>query len=90
MAASWSPILSQPNKNPTETVAQIALARLLPQKPWIVSIPGNAKLSRLDENIVSMTIKFTSDVLGEIDSATSEIAVQEARYPEALEKMTGR
>ena len=72
------------------TVAQIALARLLPQKPWIVSIPGTTNLSRLDENNGSLAINLTSDEGGQIDSAASEVAVEGARYPEPLEKMTGR
>ena len=72
------------------TVAQIALARLLPQKPWIVSIPGTTNLSRLDENNGSLAIDLTSYEVGEIDSAAFENTVEGARYPEALEKMTGR
>jgi aryl-alcohol dehydrogenase-like predicted oxidoreductase len=72
------------------TPAQIALAWLLAQKPWIVPIPGTTKLSRLEENIGTLVIKLTSDDLREIDSASSKIKVQGARYPEKLEKMTGR
>ena len=72
------------------TPAQIALAWLLAQKPWIVPIPGTTKLSRLEENIGALVIKLTSDDLREIDSASSKIKVQGARYPEKLEKMTGR
>src|ERR1700757_3185045 len=64
------------------TPAQIALAWLLAQKPWIVPIPGTTKLSRLDENNGSLAIKFTSDDLREIDSAASKITVQGDRYPE--------
>ena len=71
------------------TPAQIALAWLLAQKPWIVPIPGTRKLGRLDENIGAATVELTSDDLREIDSAASKIAVQGARYPEALEKRTG-
>jgi aryl-alcohol dehydrogenase-like predicted oxidoreductase len=69
--------------------AQIALAWLLAQKPWIVPIPGTTKLHRLDENIGAVAIELTPDDLREIDSAASKIAVHGARYPEKLEKMTG-
>ena len=72
------------------TPAQIALAWLLAQKPWIVPIPGTTKLHRLDENIGSVSIELTADDLSEIESASSKIKVQGARYPENLEKMTGR
>src|SRR3984893_4434023 len=72
------------------TPAQIALAWLLAQKPWIVPIPGTRKLERLDENIGSVAFELTSDDLREIDSAASKIAVLGARYPEKLEQMTGR
>ena len=71
------------------TPAQIALAWLLANKPWIVPIPGTTKLSRLDENIGSTTVALSSDDMHEIDSAASKIAVQGDRYPEALEKRTG-
>ena len=72
------------------TPAQIALAWLLAQKPWIVPIPGTRKLERLDENIGALAVELTSDDLREIDSAASKITVQGARYPENLEQMTGR
>ncbi|MHC1725502.1 MAG: aldo/keto reductase [Syntrophobacteraceae bacterium] len=72
------------------TPAQIALAWLLAQKPWIVPIPGTTKLGRLDENIGAVGVELTSDDLHEINSASSKIVVQGARYPENLEKMTGR
>jgi aryl-alcohol dehydrogenase-like predicted oxidoreductase len=72
------------------TPAQIALAWLLAQKPWIVPIPGTTKLHRLDENIGAVSVELTPDDLREIDSAASRIAVQGARYPEKLEQMTGR
>ena len=71
------------------TSAQIALAWLLAQKPWIVPIPGTTKLSRLEENIGAASIELTPDDLREIESAASKIAVQGARYPEHLERMTG-
>jgi len=72
------------------TPAQIALAWLLAQKPWIVPIPGTTKLKRLEENIGAVAIELTPDDLREIDSAASKITVQGARYPEKLEQMTGR
>jgi aryl-alcohol dehydrogenase-like predicted oxidoreductase len=72
------------------TPAQIALAWLLAQKPWIVPIPGTTKLNRLEENIGAASIELTSEDLREIDSAASKITVQGARYPEKLEQMTGR
>ncbi len=72
------------------TPAQIALAWLLAQQPWIVPIPGTTKLHRLDENIGAAAIELTPDDLREIDSAASKITVQGARYPEHLERMTGR
>ena len=72
------------------TPAQIALAWLLAQKPWIVPIPGTTKLHRLDENIGAVAVELTSDDLLEIHSAASKIKVQGTRYPENLEKLTGR
>jgi aryl-alcohol dehydrogenase-like predicted oxidoreductase len=72
------------------TTAQIALAWLLAQKPWIVPIPGTTKLHRLEENIGAADVKFTPDELREIENASSKIKVQGDRYPENLEKLTGR
>ena len=72
------------------TPAQIALAWLLAQKPWIVPIPGTTKVSRLDENLGAVNIELTEDDLREIDSAASKIKVEGARYPEHLQKMVGR
>ncbi|HKN30135.1 MAG TPA: aldo/keto reductase [Roseiarcus sp.] len=72
------------------TPAQIALAWLLAQKPWIVPIPGTTKLARLEENIGAAAIELTADDLREIDGAASKIEVQGARYPERLEQLTGR
>jgi aryl-alcohol dehydrogenase-like predicted oxidoreductase len=72
------------------TPAQIALAWLLAQKPWIVPIPGTTKLHRLEENIGAASIELTPDDLREIETAASKINVQGARYPEKLEQMTGR
>ena len=71
------------------TPAQIALAWLLAQKPWIVPIPGTTKLSRLEENIGSLAIELTSEDLGDIDAAASKITVEGDRYPEHLQRMTG-
>jgi aryl-alcohol dehydrogenase-like predicted oxidoreductase len=76
-------------KRKNATVAQIALAWLLAQKPWIVPIPGTTKLNRLEENNGALAIQLTSDDLREIDSTSSKIKVEGARYPEKLEKMTG-
>jgi aryl-alcohol dehydrogenase-like predicted oxidoreductase len=72
------------------TPAQIALAWLLAQKPWIVPIPGTTKLPRLEENLGAAAIELTHDDLREIESAAANIAVQGARYPEHIEQMTGR
>jgi aryl-alcohol dehydrogenase-like predicted oxidoreductase len=72
------------------TPAQIALAWLLAQRPWIVPIPGTTKLERLQENLGAAEVGLTSEDLAEIDRAASEIRVEGARYPEHLEQMTGR
>ena len=72
------------------TPAQIAIAWLLAQKPWIVPIPGTTKLHRLDENIGAVSVELTRDDLRDIDEAAAKITVQGARYPEKLEQMTGR
>ena len=72
------------------TPAQIALAWVLAQKPWIVPIPGTTKLHRLEENIEALAVELTPADLSEIESAAAKIEVEGARYPEKLEKMTGR
>jgi aryl-alcohol dehydrogenase-like predicted oxidoreductase len=72
------------------TPAQIALAWLLAQKPWIVPIPGTTKLNRLEENNGAVAVELTPDDLREIESAASKITVQGARYPEHIEQMSGR
>jgi aryl-alcohol dehydrogenase-like predicted oxidoreductase len=72
------------------TPAQIALAWLLAQKPWIVPIPGTTKLHRLEENIGAVNVELSSEDLRELETAASRIAVQGARYPEELQKMVGR
>ena len=83
-------LLNKIAKQKKATPAQVALAWLLAQKPWIVPIPGTTKLHRLEENIGSVNIEFTSDELREIDNASSEIKVQGERYPEQLQKLVGR
>jgi aryl-alcohol dehydrogenase-like predicted oxidoreductase len=77
-------------KRKKATPAQIALAWLLAQKPWIVPIPGTTKLKRLEENIGAASVELTSNDLREIENAAAKITVQGARYPEHLEQMTGR
>ena len=72
------------------TPAQIALAWLLAQKPWIVPIPGTTKLHRLEENIGAAAITLSCTDLRQIDEAASKIAVQGARYPDELQKLVGR
>jgi aryl-alcohol dehydrogenase-like predicted oxidoreductase len=72
------------------TPAQIAIAWLLAQKPWIVPIPGTTKLARLEENLGAANVELTAGDLREIENAASKIAVQGARYPEHIEQMTGR
>ena len=83
-------LLGEIGKQKKATPAQIALAWLLAQKPWIVPIPGTRKLERLEENIGAVAVDLSSDDLHEIESAASKITVQGARYPEHLEQMTGR
>ena len=83
-------LLGTIGKRKNATPAQIALAWLLAQKPWIVPIPGTTKLHRLEENIGAVTVQLTPDDLREIESAASRIEVHGARYPERLEQMTGR
>ena len=83
-------LLGEIAKRKKAAPAQISLAWLLAQKPWIVPIPGTTKLHRLEENIGAASIELTPDDLREIDSAASKITVQGARYPEKLEQMTGR
>jgi aryl-alcohol dehydrogenase-like predicted oxidoreductase len=77
-------------KQKKATPAQIALAWLLAQKPWIVPIPGTTKLSRLKENAGAPSIELTTDDLREIEEAISKVPVQGDRYPEHLEVLTGR
>jgi aryl-alcohol dehydrogenase-like predicted oxidoreductase len=90
--ANWAlvDLLTRVAEQKKATPAQIALAWLLAQEPWIVPIPGTTKPHRLDENIAAAGVELTSDDLREIESAASEITVQGARYPEHLERTTGR
>jgi aryl-alcohol dehydrogenase-like predicted oxidoreductase len=83
-------LLASVAKRKGATPAQIALAWLLAQKPWIVPIPGTTKQHRLAENLAAANIELTADDLDQIENAASQIKVQGARYPEHLEQMTGR
>ena len=83
-------LLGEIGERKKATPAQIALAWLLVQKPWIVPIPGTRRLERLEENIGAVAVEITSDDLREIETAASKITVQGARYPEHLERLTGR
>src|SRR6202142_3014897 len=83
-------LLGSIGKRKKATPAQIALAWLLAQKPWMVPIPGTTRLDRLDENIGALPVELTPDDLRDIEDAASKITVQGARYPEKLERMTGR
>jgi aryl-alcohol dehydrogenase-like predicted oxidoreductase len=83
-------LLGSIGRRKNATPAQVALAWLLAQKPWIVPIPGTTKLHRLDENIGAVSVVLTPDDVREIDAAASQIAVHGARYTEKLEQMTGR
>ena len=92
MKSNWVVIdlLARIGEQKGATPAQIALAWLLAQKPWIVPIPGSRKLHRLDENIGSLAVELTPDDLQEIESAISEISIQGDRYPKDLMKMSNR
>jgi aryl-alcohol dehydrogenase-like predicted oxidoreductase len=82
-------LLKQVAEEKKATPAQIALAWLLGQKPWIVPIPGTTKLSRLEENIGALNVELTGNDLGRISAALAKIKVEGERYPEELEKRTG-
>ncbi|HEX4664506.1 MAG TPA: aldo/keto reductase [Terriglobales bacterium] len=82
-------LLGRIAKRKNATPAQIALAWLLAQKPWIAPIPGTTKLSRLEENLGALSIRLAPEDLRDIETAASKIAVEGARYPERLERMTG-
>ena len=83
-------LLGEIGKRKKATPAQIALAWLLAQKPWIVPIPGTTKLSRLEENIGAAAVELTPGDLRDIDSALSKAPAQGARYPEHLQELVGR
>jgi len=83
-------LLTRIGQEKNATPAQIALAWLLAQKPWIVPIPGTTKVNRLDENIRAVDIELTTDDLGEIDEAAANIKIEGSRYPPELEKTVGR
>ena len=83
-------LLAEVAQRKQATPAQIALACLLAQKPWIVPIPGTTKLQRLEENIGAVAVELTTDDVREIESAASKITVQGARYPEHIEQMSNR
>ena len=83
-------LLAKIGEQKKATPAQIALAWLLALKPWVVPIPGTTKLNRLEENIGAVAVELTLDDLREIQSASSRITIQGARYPESVERMTGR
>ena len=83
-------LLSKVAERKKATPAQIALAWLLARKPWIVPIPGTTKLRRLEENLAAASVELAPDDLRDIDSASSNIKVEGARYPERLERLTGR
>jgi aryl-alcohol dehydrogenase-like predicted oxidoreductase len=83
-------LLGEIAKRKKATPAQIALAWLLAQKPWIVPIPGTTKLKRLEENIAATEIELAQEDLREIEDVASKIEIEGARYPEKLEQMTGR
>lgn len=82
-------LLSGIAKRKNATPAQIALAWLLAQKPWMVPIPGTTKLNRLEENIAAVSVQLPAEDLRDIEAAASKIKVEGERYPERLEKMTG-
>jgi aryl-alcohol dehydrogenase-like predicted oxidoreductase len=83
-------LLAAIGKRKQATPAQVALAWLLAQRPWIVPIPGTTKVARLEENLGAVAVELTADDLREIDAAASKMTVHGARYPERLEQMTGR
>jgi aryl-alcohol dehydrogenase-like predicted oxidoreductase len=83
-------LLSRVAQQKKATPAQIALAWLLAQKPWIVPIPGTTKLHRLEENLGAVSVKLSAEELSELGSASAKIPAQGARYPEELQKMVGR
>ena len=83
-------LLAELGRSKGATPAQVAIAWLLAQKPWIVPIPGTTKLHRLEENLGATSVDLTAEDLAGIEDAASRITVQGARYPEHLERLTGR
>lgn len=83
-------VLGRFAKQKNATPAQIALAWLLAQKPWIAPIPGTTKLQRIEENVVSASIELAQDDLRQIDNVASKIPVQGERYPESFQKLVNR
>jgi aryl-alcohol dehydrogenase-like predicted oxidoreductase len=83
-------LLDRLAKKKQATPAQIALAWLLAQKPWIVPIPGTTKQARLEENLGAVEIELTAGDLEELESAAAQVKIEGDRYPEALEQLTGR
>jgi aryl-alcohol dehydrogenase-like predicted oxidoreductase len=83
-------LLTSIAKEKDATPAQIALAWLLAQKPWIAPIPGTTKLHRLHENLAAVEIELSADDLSKIEDAAAKIQIEGARYPEAMQKMVGR
>jgi aryl-alcohol dehydrogenase-like predicted oxidoreductase len=82
-------LLAEMGRKKSATPAQIALAWVLAQKPWMAPIPGTTKLARLEENLAAMSVELSPDDLKEMDAAASKIKLVGERYPENLEKMTG-
>ena len=87
---AWVDLIGKFAQQKNATPAQIALAWVLAQKPWMVPIPGTTKLHRLEENIGAAAVELTPEELRQLETAASKIAVQGARYPEELQKMVGR
>ena len=83
-------LLARIAKRLDATPAQVALAWLLAQQPWVVPIPGTRKLARLEENIAAADLELTATDLNEIETASAAITLQGARYPEALERLIDR
>jgi aryl-alcohol dehydrogenase-like predicted oxidoreductase len=83
-------LLGQFGQQKKATPAQVALAWLLEQKPWIVPIPGTTKLHRLEENLGAVNVQLTADEIRQLEAAVSKIPVQGARYPEEFQKLVNR
>jgi aryl-alcohol dehydrogenase-like predicted oxidoreductase len=83
-------LLEDTGRQKGATTAQVALAWLLAQKPWIVPIPGTTKLSRLEENLGAASLNLAPEELNDLEEAASRITIQGGRYPQELEKLSGR